>query len=61
MLAQQVDGPLGKRISFGDPELPPDVGVDVVRLETHRVEDADRLREHGLTDSITGHGDHRST
>ncbi len=37
--------------------LPADVGRDPVRLESRRLEHPQGLRQHHLTDSVTGHHD----
>ena len=43
MLGQQLERALGQRIALVDPELPADVGMNVVRLESHGLEDPQGL------------------
>jgi len=40
MLGQQIDRPLRQRITLLAPEVPSDVGVDVVGFEANRLQDA---------------------
>src|SRR5664280_1053089 len=56
VLAQQLDGALGKSIAFLDPALPTDVGVYVLCLETDDGEHPNRFGQDLVANSIAQHG-----
>ncbi len=58
MLLEKIEGPLRERIPLGDPEVPADVGVDVVGFETHCVENTKGLVQDNFPDPVAGHGHH---
>src|SRR5664280_2678386 len=56
VLAQQLDGALGKSIAFLGPALPADVGVYVVSVETDGVEHPNRFGQDVIANAIARHG-----
>ena len=53
---QQVDRPVGQGVPFARPEVPADVAVDVVRLETGGIQHPQRLGQDDVPDPVAGHG-----
>ncbi len=58
VLRQKVQGPLREGVALLDPELPADVGVDVVGLKAHGIQNSKGLLQNDLSNPVSGHGDH---
>jgi len=56
VLAQQLDGALGKSIAFLDPALPADIGMYVLSLETDGIEHPNRFGQDLVANAIAWHG-----
>jgi hypothetical protein len=57
VLREELDGLGGQGVALVDPEVPTDVGVDVVGVEADRFQYADCLGEYGLSDPVPWHRD----
>ena len=59
MLREQLYGALREGIAVVDPALPADISVDVLRIESNRIQHAQCLGQNLVPDPIAGHADHR--
>ena len=59
VVREQVYGALRQGIALVHPALPADIGMDVLGIESNRIQHAQCLGQNLVPDPIAGHADHR--